>query len=76
MSSTVDANAFGAGMPGATLSGTTVSKTDTSLMPGLAFIYHPNGSANAYSVAMLAVSGFGVDYAVRAGAKIDHVTPR
>lgn len=62
LSSTVDANAFGPGVPAATLSGTTVSHTDTSLMPGLAFIYHPEGRRNAYHGAMLAVSGFGVDY--------------
>jgi hypothetical protein len=62
LSSTVDANAFGPGMPGATLSGTTVSHTDTSLMPGVAFIDHPRDSGNAYHIAMLAVSGFGVDY--------------
>jgi hypothetical protein len=30
-------------MPAATLSGTTTSKTDTSFMPGFAFIYHPSG---------------------------------
>ncbi len=62
LSSTVDANAFGPGMPGATLSGTTVSHRDTSLMPGFAFVYHRLGSPTAYHVAMLAVSGFGVDY--------------
>ena len=62
LSSTVNANAFGAGMPGATLSGTTVSHTDTSFMPGFAFIYHRVGSPTAYHAAMLAVSGFGVDY--------------
>ena len=62
LSSTVDANAFGEGMPGATLSGTTVSHTNTSFMPGLAFVYHPQGSRNAYHGAILAVSGFGVDY--------------
>src|SRR5206468_2159713 len=61
VSSTVAANAFGPGMPGAILSGTTVSKTDTSFMPGIAFIYHPSG-ATAYHFGMLAVSGFGVDY--------------
>lgn len=62
LSSTVDANAFGEGMPGATLSGTTTSHRDMSFMPGFSFIYHRFGSANAYHVAMLAVSGFGVDY--------------
>lgn len=62
LSSTVNANAFGPGMPGATLTGTTTSKTDTAFMPGIAFIYHPSGSANAYHFGMLAVSGFGVDY--------------
>ncbi len=62
LSSTVDANAFGPGMPGATLSGTTVSHRDASLMPGMAFIYHPQGSSTAYHIAMLAVSGFGVNY--------------
>jgi long-chain fatty acid transport protein len=62
LSSTVDANAFGPGMPGATLSGTTVSHRDMSLMPGFAFVYHRLGSPTAYHAAMLAVSGFGVDY--------------
>lgn len=62
LSSTVEANAFGPGIPPVTLSGTTESHTNTSFMPGLAFIYHPAGSRNAYHAAMLAVSGFGVDY--------------
>ncbi len=62
LSSSVDANAFGPGMPGATLSGTTVSKRNMSVIPGFAFIYHPAGHANSYHIAMLAVSGFGVDY--------------
>ncbi len=62
LSSTVDANAFGPGMPGMTLSGTTVSHRDMSLMPGFAFVYHRLGSPTAYHAAMLAVSGFGVDY--------------
>jgi len=62
LSSTVDANAFGEGMPGVMLSGTTVSHRDISLMPGLAFIYHPQDSRNAYHIGILAVSGFGVDY--------------
>lgn len=62
VSSTVNANAFGPGMPGGTLSGTTESKTDTSFMPGIAFVYHRSGSANAYHAGLLAVSGFGVDY--------------
>lgn len=63
LSSTVDADTFGPGAPGATLSGTTTSKRDMSVMPGIAFVYHPSGSGNSYHAAMLAVSGFGVDYA-------------
>ncbi len=62
LSSTVEANSFGPGIPPVTLSGTTVSHTDTAFMPGLAFVYHPAGSRNAYHGAMIAVSGFGVDY--------------
>src|SRR6266568_81391 len=62
LSSTVDANAFGPGVPGATLQGTTVSHRDGAFMPGLAFVYHPLGSRNAYHFAMIGVSGFGVDY--------------
>jgi long-chain fatty acid transport protein len=62
LGSTVDANAFGPSTPAVTLSGTTISHRDTSLMPGFSFIYHRLGSANAYHAAMLAVSGFGVDY--------------
>lgn len=62
LSSSVNANAFGPGMPQATLSGTTESGSNLSVMPGFAFIYHPSGSSNAYHIGMLAVSGFGVDY--------------
>jgi long-chain fatty acid transport protein len=62
LSSTVNANAFGPGMPPVTLSGTTESGSNLSVMPGFAFVYHPTGSSNAYHVGMLAVSGFGVDY--------------
>lgn len=62
LSSTVDAGAFGPGMPGATLSGTTTSHRNASMMPGFAFVYHPQGSRTAYHIGMLAVSGFGVDY--------------
>jgi long-chain fatty acid transport protein len=76
LSSTIDANAFGPGMPGANLSGTTVSKTNTSFMPGIAFVYHPSGSANAYHVAMLAVSGFGVDYPANTNFSNPILTPQ
>lgn len=62
LSSTVEAGAFGPNTPAGTLSGTTVSHRNASFMPGMAFIYHPEGSRNAYHVAMLAVSGFGVEY--------------
>lgn len=62
LSSTVNANAFGPGVPGATLQGTTASHRDASVMPGVAFVYHRLGSSTAYHFAMLAVSGFGVDY--------------
>lgn len=76
LSSTVQANAFGPGMPGATLSGTTVSKRDMSFMPGFAFIYHRLGSANSYHVGMLAVSGFGVDYAQNTDFSNPILTPQ
>jgi long-chain fatty acid transport protein len=76
LSSTVDANAFGPGMPGATLSGTTESETHTSFMPGIAFIYHPSGSANAYHFGMLAVSGFGVDYPANTDFSNPILTPQ
>ena len=76
LSSTVNANAFGPGMPAVTLSGTTVSKRDMSVMPGMAFIYHPQGSATAYHVAMLAVSGFGVDYAGNTNFSNPILTPQ
>jgi long-chain fatty acid transport protein len=62
LSSTVNQNAFGPGMPGATLSGTTTSGANLSVMPGFAMTIHKSGSSNAYHVGMLAVSGFGVDY--------------
>jgi long-chain fatty acid transport protein len=76
LSSTVDANAFGPGMPEATLSGTTVSKRDMSFMPGFAFIYHRPGSATSYHAAMLAVSGFGVDYAANSNFSNPILTPQ
>lgn len=76
LSSTVDANAFGPGMPSATLSGTTVSMRDMTLMPGIAFIYHPTGSSNSYHIAMLAVSGFGVDYAENTDFSNPILTPQ
>ena len=61
LSSTVNANAFGPGMPPASLSGTTESKRHAAFMPGFSFIYHRG--PNVYHAGMLAVSGFGVDYA-------------
>lgn len=76
LSSTVDANAFGPGMPSATLSGTTVSRRDMAFMPGFAFIYHPTGSSNSYHLAMLAVSGFGVDYAENTDFSNPILTPQ
>jgi long-chain fatty acid transport protein len=63
-------------MPAATLSGTTTSKTDTSFMPGFAFIYHPSASSTAYHVAMLAVSGFGVDYPANSDFSNPILTPQ
>jgi long-chain fatty acid transport protein len=63
-------------MPGGTLSGTTTSKTDTAFMPGIAFIYHPTGSANAYHFGMLAVSGFGVDYPANTDFSNPILTPQ
>ena len=62
LSSTVNAGAFGPGFPAITMQGTTVSHRNASPMPGLAFIYHPLASRNAFHFALLAVSGFGVDY--------------
>ena len=76
LSSTVHANAFGPGMPGATLSGTTTSKTDTSFMPGIAFIWHPSGTSTAYHFGMLAVSGFGVDYPANTDFSNPILTPQ
>lgn len=76
LSSTVDANAFGPGMPPVTLSGTTESGSNLSVMPGFAFIYHPTGSSNAYHVGMLAVSGFGVDYAANTDFSNPILTPQ
>jgi len=76
LSSTVDANAFGPGMPAATLSGTTESHRDMSFMPGFAFVYHRLGSPTAYHAAMLAVSGFGVDYAENTDFSNPILTPQ
>ncbi len=74
LSSTVDANAFGPNMPGAALSGTTVSKRDMSFMPGFAFIFHHG--TNVYHLGMLAVSGFGVDYAENTDFSNPILTPQ
>ncbi len=74
LSSTVDANAFGLGMPGGTLSGTTESRRDMSVMPGFAFLYHR--SSNAYHLGMLAVSGFGVDYPANTNFSNPILTPQ
>jgi long-chain fatty acid transport protein len=76
LSSTVDANAFGPGMPAATLSGTTISKRHMAVMPGFSFIVHRSGSANAYHIGMLAVSGFGVDYAQNTDFSNPILTPQ
>jgi long-chain fatty acid transport protein len=76
LSSTVNANAFGPGMPGMTLSGTTVSERHTSIMPGMAFVYRRNGSSTAYHAAMLAVSGFGVDYQLNTDFSNPILTPQ
>lgn len=76
LSSTVDANAFGSGMPTSTLTGTTVSRRDMSFMSGFAFIYHPTGSNNAYHIGILAVSGFGVDYAENTDFSNPILTPQ
>jgi len=75
LSSTVDAGAFGPGMPGATLSGTTISKRHMSVMPGFALTYHRSG-ANTYHIAMEAVSGFGVDYAQNTDFSNPILTPQ
>ena len=76
LSSTVNANAFGPGMPGATLSGTTVSKRHMAVMPGFAITIHRSGSSNAYHIGMLAVSGFGVDYAQNTNFSNPILTPQ
>lgn len=62
LSSSVNAGAFGGGIPQVTLQGTTVSHRDAAFMPGMAFVYHPQNSSNAFHFAILAVSGFGVNY--------------
>src|ERR1700694_1263672 len=46
LSSTVNASAFGPGMPQAKLSGTTESASNVSVMPGFAFVSHRSGSSN------------------------------
>ncbi|MHB1021293.1 MAG: OmpP1/FadL family transporter [Acidobacteriaceae bacterium] len=62
LSSSVSAGAFGEGVPAETLQGTTVSHRNTAFMPGMGFVYHPQNSRNSFHFAILAVSGFGVDY--------------
>ena len=74
LSSSIEANAFGPGMPQRTLSGTTESKRHMAFMPGFSYVFH-HGS-NVYHVGMLAVSGFGVDYASNTDFSNPILTPQ
>ncbi len=62
LSSTVTANAFGAGLPPMTLTGSTASDIDINPMPSFGFVYSPDDSPWSYGLGGSAIAGFGVDY--------------
>ena len=63
LSSSVNANAFGPGMPPVDMSGTTWSETNAALLPNFTFIKRDDGSPVAIHFGLLGTAGFGVDYA-------------
>lgn len=62
LSSTVNANAFGAGVPPITLSGSNKSTATTFPLPEFGVIYRPQDSVITYGVGLLAVGGFSTNF--------------
>lgn len=62
LSSSVDANAFGPGMPPQTVAGRTASESGAFPIPNFGFVYRPEDSRWSYGVGLLTLAGFGVNY--------------
>lgn len=62
LSSTVNANSFGAGVPPITMSGTNKSTATTFPLPEFGVIYRPQDSVITYGVGLLAVGGFSTNF--------------
>lgn len=62
LSSSVDAGAFGPGVPSTTLSGRTASESGAFPIPNFGFVYRPEDSRWSYGVGLLTLAGFGVNY--------------
>lgn len=62
LSSTVNANALGAGVPPVTLSGKTNSTSGVFPLPEFGIVYRPDQSNVTFGVGVLTVGGFGVNY--------------
>ncbi|MFO0871115.1 MAG: outer membrane protein transport protein [Pirellulales bacterium] len=63
LASTIPANAFGPGVPGATLYGNTDSNSGIRTLPTVALVWRPDDSPWTFGLAALGIGGFGVDYA-------------
>ncbi len=74
LSSNIDANAFGAGMPPVDLTGKSSSRVGSSAIPSFALVHAPPDSEWLYGVGAFGISGFGVDYAADASNPI--LTPQ
>lgn len=61
-SSSVPANAFGAGAPPVPLHGRSRSDADVYGLPSIGLAYVPDDSIFAYGLGVFALAGFGVDY--------------
>ncbi len=62
LSSRVDANSFGPGVPPVTLQGSTSSDTDINPIPSLAVVYQNPDSPWTFGLGGFAIGGFGVDF--------------
>ncbi len=75
LSSSVQAGAFGPGMPAATISGRTVSDSGISPIPSFAFVCKNPESRWTYGISGFGIGGFGVDYAGLADNPINTPQP-
>jgi long-chain fatty acid transport protein len=62
LSTRVNANALGAGIPPITLAGSTDSEAGVYPLPEFGLVHTPKDSAVSYGIGMLLVGGFGVNY--------------